>query len=320
MAYVTLLLARSDVTDLLDVDQLASRLRDGFRRDDEQRLTGVRARTDLPGEGTATALLPGVLPGVPAYTVKVNAKFPSADPALRGVVCLHSLDDGALLAVLDSASLTAWRTGLAAAVATDMLAAPGAATVGIVGAGVQASVVLRGLGRLRQVTQVTVADLDPARGRRFAEQHEPPGGPPVQIVGTARDVLAAAQIAVFATWSREPLASLADTRPGQHLTSLGTDEPGKRELAGDILGSATVVVDDLRLARSMGALSPPGQRPVKAATLGQVLRGEHPGRSSPDELTVYAPVGLPWQDLAIAWQVYQAARKRGRGVRVDLLA
>jgi ornithine cyclodeaminase/alanine dehydrogenase-like protein (mu-crystallin family) len=125
---------------------------------------------------------------------------------------------------------------------------------------------------------------------------------------------------VFATWSREPLASLADTRPGQHLTSLGTDEPGKRELAGDILGSATVVVDDLRLARSMGALWPLGQRPVEAATLGQVLRGEHPGRSRPDELTVYAPAGLPWQDLAIAWQVYQAARKRGRGVRVDLLA
>ena len=117
MAYVTLLLARSDVTDLLDVDQLASRLRDGFRRDDEQRIAELRARTDLPGEGTATALLPGVLPGVPAYTVKVNAKFPSADPALRGVVCLHSLNDGALLAVLDSASLTAWRTGLAAAVA-----------------------------------------------------------------------------------------------------------------------------------------------------------------------------------------------------------
>ncbi len=317
---MTVLLARSDVADLLDIDQLTVTLREGFRRDDEQQIAGLRARTGLPGPGTATALLPGVLPGVPAYTVKVNAKFPGADPALRGVVCLHSLDDGALLAVLDSASLTAWRTGLAAAAATDTLAAPGAATVGIVGAGVQAGVVLGGLARLRPVSQVTVADIDPARARRFAERHELAGRLPIRLAGTAAEVLAAAQIAVFATWSRDPLARLADTRPGQHLTSLGADEPGKRELAADILGRATVVVDDLRLARSMGALSAPGLRAAGAVTLGQVMRGEHPGRGRPDELTVYAPVGLPWQDLAIAWQVYQAAATQGRGVFVDLLA
>jgi len=34
-------------------------------------------------------LLPGLLPAIPAYTVKINAKFPGAVPALRGVVCLH---------------------------------------------------------------------------------------------------------------------------------------------------------------------------------------------------------------------------------------
>ncbi|MFE9021353.1 hypothetical protein ACFYNL_22720 [Streptomyces sp. NPDC007808] len=56
-------------------------------------------RTDLPFPGTATALIPGVLPGVEAYTVKVNAKFPGARPALRGVLCLHSGQDGELPAL-----------------------------------------------------------------------------------------------------------------------------------------------------------------------------------------------------------------------------
>lgn len=317
---MTLLLASSEVADLVDAGRLADAIRDGFRRDDEQQVAAVRARTDLPGAGTATALLPGVLPGVPAYTVKVNAKFPAAEPALRGVVCLHSLADGALLALLDSASLTAWRTGLAAAVATDTLAAPGSVTVGIVGAGAQASIVLRGLARLRPVSQVTVADLDPDRARRFAERERLPGGPPIRVTGTAAEVLAAAEIAVFATWSRSPLARLADTRPGQHLTSLGADEPGQRELAADLMTAARVTVDDLDLARAMGALSGPGPADRDAVTFGQVLRGERPGRRGPAELTVYAPVGLPWQDLAIAWQVYQAATAQGRGVPVDLLA
>ena len=52
----------------------------------------------------------------------------------------------------------------------------------------------------------------------------------------------------------------------------------------------------------------------------EVLAGAHPGRRSRDELTVYAPVGLPWQDLAAAWIVYRAAVAHGRGVDLDLLA
>jgi len=165
---VTLFLGGSDVASLLDIDELAGALRTGFLKHDAAPPTGLRVTADLPGGATATALLPGLLAGIPAYTAKLNAKFPAALPALRGVVCLHSLDDGRLLAVLDSASLTAWRTGIAAAVATDVLAAPGAATLGIVGAGAQAELVLAALSRFRPVTRLTVFDVDAARAERFA--------------------------------------------------------------------------------------------------------------------------------------------------------
>jgi ornithine cyclodeaminase len=133
-------------------------------------------------------------------------------------------------------------------------------------------------------------------------------------------VAAASEIVVLATWSREPLLCLADLRPGQHVTSLGADEPGKAELAADALRAATVVVDQEDLARAGGALAADGLRDLRPATLGQVLAGAHPGRRGRDELTVYAPVGLPWQDLAAAWIVYQAAVAKGRGVDLDLLA
>jgi len=54
----------------------------------------------------------------------------------------------------------------------------------------------------------------------------------------------------------------------------------------------------LDLARSAGALAPADLRDVRPATFGEVLAGRHPGRAGSAELTVYAPVGLPWQDLA----------------------
>jgi alanine dehydrogenase len=316
---VTLILTRSDVASLLDIDEMLEALRSGFLAQTDE-TAGLRVRAELPGAGSATVLLPGLLPGIPAYTVKVNAKFPAAAPALRGLVCLHSLDDGRLLAVLDSASLTAWRTGMAAALATDALAAPGAATVGIVGVGAQADRVLAGLTRLRTITRLTVTDLVPERARLFAERHGGPGGPAVHVVSGAREAAALSEIVVLATWSRAPLLHLADLRPGQHVTSLGVDEPGKSELGTDVLRSATLVVDQEDLARSGGVLAPEELRDVRAATFGDVLAGRHPGRRGPGELTVYASVGLPWQDLAAAWLAARSASAAGRGLTVDLLA
>jgi alanine dehydrogenase len=305
---MTLLLSRSDVASLLDIDELAGALRSGFLKQDAASPTGLRVTAALPGAGTATALLPGLLTGIPAYTGKLNAKFPGALPALRGVVCLHSLDDGRLLAVMDSGSLTAWRTGIAAAVA-------------IVGAGAQAELVLAGLSRFRPVTRLTVFDVDRARAERFATAHAPrPGGRAAWVAGSAGEVAAASEIVVLATWSREPLLSLADLRPGLHVTSLGADEPGKAELGPDVLRAATVVIDQEDLARASGALGAAGLRDVRPVTLGQVLAGAHPGRRGSDDLTVYAPVGLPWQDLVAAWLVYRAAVAQGRGLDLDLLA
>jgi ornithine cyclodeaminase len=41
------------------------------------------------------------------------------------------------------------------------------------------------------------------------------------------------------------------------------------------------------------------------AELGEVLAGRKPGRTSPEQVTVFGAVGLPFQDLAAAWHVYQ---------------
>jgi alanine dehydrogenase len=312
---MTLLLTRSDILDLLDPPAVLAALRTGFKHPAETE--PLRTRTDLPGPGTATALLPGVIPGVPAYTVKVNAKFPAASPALRGVVCLHDLTDGSLLAVMDSATITSWRTGLAAALATDALSAPALSTAGVIGAGAQAAMVIRGLAELRDLTSLVIHDLDPVRASDFLAAQGIPGA----TATSPAEVAARADIVVLATWSRQPLLSAADARPGHQLTTLGADEPGKVELAEDLLREARVVVDDIELAVHMGALGNAGLGADDAhATMTQVLTGAKAGRESADQVTVYAPVGLPWQDLAITWPVYQAAVAAKHDRTIDFLS
>ena len=112
-----------------------------------RRAEGEESATRLPGPGTATPSFPACFPACPHSRSRSTRSSDNASPAVRGVVALHSLHDGELLALFDSASLTAWRTGLTAALATDALAVPDATSVAFVGAGAQATVVLLGLCR-----------------------------------------------------------------------------------------------------------------------------------------------------------------------------
>ncbi len=126
---------------------------------------------------------------------------------------------------------------------------------------------------------------------------------------------------ILATWSREPLLDTGDVPAGAHVTSLGADEPGKAELSPGLLTAARVIVDDVALALASGALGTAGlSADAAAGTLSEVLRGTIPGRRADAERTVYTPVGLPGQDLAVAWIAYQQARRAGRGHELDFLA
>ncbi len=107
----TLLLTRSEVIRLTDPAALVTPMRNAFRDYSEQRvIPGRRFFTPLNGPGDAMILAPGLTPSVPAYTVKVHAKFPDQQPAIGGALLLNDLQTGSLLAVMDSTYLTAVRT------------------------------------------------------------------------------------------------------------------------------------------------------------------------------------------------------------------
>ncbi len=118
----TLLLTRSDVVALLEPLSLLDAIKHGFVEASGAAHPPQRGRSPLPQSGASTTVLfPGLLPGIPAYTVKVHAKFPDETPALRGLIQLFDLYTGALLAVLDSGYLTALRTAAVGEVAADTL-------------------------------------------------------------------------------------------------------------------------------------------------------------------------------------------------------
>jgi alanine dehydrogenase len=54
------------------------------------------------------------------------------------------------------------------------------------------------------------------------------------------------------------------------------------------------------------------------AELGEVVAGRRPGRTRPDEITIFDSSGTALQDVAAAIAVYEKARATGRGTEVIL--
>lgn len=305
----TLVLTRTQLYGCVDLAALMAELRSAMSAP----VTDVPARRVRaePSQGvTAMVLLPGLAAGLPAYTVKVHAKNPARRPALTGVICLHDTTTGDLLAVLDSGWLTAVRTGAGAALGAHELARADAETVGVIGAGVQGRAQLDALVTLRRPARVHVHDVDAVAAAALVTHMQARHDIPASISTSAGQLAATCDLLLMATWSRTPVVTAGQLRPGTHVTSLGADEPGKVELAPDIFDAALVVTDDATLAA--------GVLPRTDTTLGQVLRGEHPGRRSEEQITVYSPLGLPMQDCVVAWHAYRHAVAAGVGTPLDL--
>lgn len=316
----TLLLNRSHVKELINPDLLDEAMRPAFISHSQGKNQPTKRIPTPVGGGTAMILVPGCAEHIPAYTVKVHAKFPNHLPAIKGVLLLHDITSGQLLSVMDSSYLTGVRTGFCAALATDVLARKAAQRVAIIGAGVQGAFQLRFLARFRQLASAVVFDTDQRRSKQFVQDlGDMPF--PIQIASSVAQALEVSDIIMTATWATKPFVFYSDVTNGLHITTLGPDQPNKCEVDADVIKVARFICDDRQLALSMGAIAGAGLTDEHIhAEIGEVLAGDKQGRVSDEQITVYGSVGLAFQDLVVAWQVYQAALHEGVGTHIDFLS
>jgi ornithine cyclodeaminase/alanine dehydrogenase-like protein (mu-crystallin family) len=224
-------------------------------------------------------------------------------PTVGGIVLLSDAADGRLLAQLDAGALTALRTGAAAVLAAETLAAEDGPAA-VIGCGVNGRAVARTF--LARGRQVVLWDAERERARRLAEE-----------LGAAelvsREDAFGADVVASVTPGREVLFPAGSLRAGQHVCLMGADGPGKAEIAVEELLRARVVVDEWEQASHNGDISRAvdtgslGRDDV--AELGRILLGEEPGRANGDEITVFDSTGLAVQDLAVAAAVYERWRE-----------
>ena len=249
----------------------------------------------MPASGGGYAVLKWVtsFPGNPARGL----------PTVAGVVLLSDAGTGELRALLDAGAVTALRTGAAAVLGAETLARNGAETVAIIGAGVNGSAVARTF--VARGGPVLVWDSQRERADELAEEL---GG----AVAETREEALGADIVATVTPGWEILFPAGSLQPGQHVSLMGADGPGKAEIAVEELLHARVVCDEWEQASHNGdigrAVDSGKLRRDDVAELGRVLLGEEEGRRSDDEITVFDSTGLAVQDLAVAVAVYERWR------------
>ena len=241
----------------------------------------------MPAIGGGHALLKWVtsFPGNPARGL----------PTVSGLVVVSDAEDGRLLALLDAGAVTALRTGAAAVLAAETLGRTDAETTAVVGAGVNGRAVVETF--LARGRRVSVWDVDPDRARAAA------GELGADIAPSLAAALAA-DLVVTVTPGHDVLLAEGSLRPGQHVSLMGADGPGKAEAAVRELRRARLFCDEWDQASHSGDIARGAESGEisrgDVTQLGDVLTGTAAGRQSGDDVTIFDSTGLAIQDLAIA--------------------
>jgi alanine dehydrogenase len=318
---MALLLSEADVKQILTMPMALAAVEDSFRRlADGAALLHSRQRLYVPGKSylhyMAAADSTGGYMGLKIYT--------SSREGLRFLVPLFNVESGELLALIEADYLGQIRTGAASGLATRLLAREDASKIGIIGTGLQSRTQLHALSLVRKITGVRAFSRSPEHRDRFAREMTEQLGFPVVAVASAKEAIQDADIVVTSTTSTTPVLDGSWLAPGMHVNAIGANFPQKHELDGEAVRRCDVIVVDSREQSKMEAgdliqmYGDDKRRWSSVVELAEIVAGKIPGRSNPQQITLFKSNGIATEDIVVAGRIYEVARERGLGRQVPL--
>jgi ornithine cyclodeaminase/alanine dehydrogenase-like protein (mu-crystallin family) len=258
-----------------------------------------------------------------AVAIKTVGYHPT-NPVQRGIpsvlasTALYDTATGELVVLAEATLLTALRTGVASAVATDILARDGEVAVGVIGAGAQAVTQVHAISRVRPLSRVLAADASAANAESLGERLAFLGVP-VEAVDAERLV---GQVDVLCTCTsvdpgQGPVVPDVEHRPWLHVNAVGADFAGKVELPRALLDRALVCPDVRSQCIAEGECQ---QLPVDAIgpDLTQLVKHRARYDVHRSTTTVFDSTGWSLEDLVAVEVVAAHAERLGIGALIDL--
>jgi ornithine cyclodeaminase len=319
---VTTVLSLDEIKELVDIPQLIEDIEAGFVLYSQGQVqvppVGFLHFDDPPGD---VHIKYGFVTGGEFYVMKMASAFPN-NVALRlpvgnGVILVFSQKTGALeLVLLDEGWLTDIRTAAAGAVAARHLAPSTVNHIGIVGTGVQAALQLELLRHVVDCRSCIIWGRNSTNVRALVERLEVrpdfrAWDLEFQEAPDIDSLTSQCELIVTTTSARAPLIRADQVRQGTHITAVGSDDHGKQELEGALLGKADVVVaDSIAQCVDYGECFHAVQHRLvdegAIRELGAVIENPTSGRADDHQITVADLTGVAIQDIQIATMVNRA--------------
>ena len=325
----TLILSQAEVEELLPMKECIAVMREALlslaKGEVHQPLRSIIRPPNAKG---LIGLMPAHKSGdTSAFGLKAVCVFPEnpskGKDAHQGAVLLFSGETGELLAMMNASAITAIRTAAVSGVATDLLAQEDACELAIIGSGVQARSHLAAMAEVRSIKRCRIVSKRLENARKFVDEMKQTVSFPIEVVETIPDALRGADVIVTATNSVEPIVKREWVSAGAHLNVVGSSFPKAREVDSETMAAASLFVDrvestvneagDFLLAMRDGVIGTDHIR----GELGEVLKGDKPGRTSADEITLFKSLGIAAEDLFAAEYVYRKAGRLDVGTWVE---
>jgi ornithine cyclodeaminase/alanine dehydrogenase-like protein (mu-crystallin family) len=313
-----------------DVEQLLS-MQDCIRAMEEMFIDLTEGRAQLPVRSITQ--IPrqrrSVLAVMPAFKetgigAKVMTIYPENSATRfethQGAVLLFDSASGALLAVVDSTSVTSIRTAAVSALATRLLARVDSANLAILGSGAQAYTHLKAIPLVRNIkaSKIWSRNFERAKSlsQRFPKQR-------VTAVETAKEAVEDADIICTTTSSTTPILLGRWIKKGTHINAIGAFTKTSRELDSEAVRKSLLFVDRVESARAESGdyLIPKSQGLIRDShirgELGDLVSGKVKGRTNKKQITLFKSLGLATEDLAAAEVIYSRAMKARKGKWVE---
>ena len=237
----------------------------------------------------------------------------------QSTVILFDADTGKVKALVGGNLLTALRTAAASAVSIKHLARPDAKVLGMIGAGHQSAFQMRAAVAQRDFDKVVGWNYHPEMLSRL-EDTAAELGLPFEAV-SLEELGAQSDVIISITSSFAPSLMDGFVKPGTHIACMGTDTKGKQEVEASLLARATVFTDEIAQSITIGeaqhAIADGSLTEDQITEIGSVINGDHTGRTSADEITLFDGTGVGLQDLAVARVAVDLAKSKGVASQVD---
>ena len=291
-------ITEQQVRDTLSMKQAVALMRDTFTALREGKATNQPRRRIVLPTGSTLHSMGG------AWGKYFGTKFYSTNPKYGAhfFFFLFDAETAAPLAQFEANWLGQIRTGAASGHATDVLAAPNSATLGLIGSGFQAAAQIAAIREVRKLTDIRVWSRSEEKRNVFAQSTG------ARAVASAEEAVQGADIVVTATFAGDPVIESSWIKDGAHVNAMGSNRGNRRELPTDLIQRANLIAIDSIEQGQMEAgdllLAGADWNDPRVVELAEVTK-----RPAGNPVTIFKSLGLGVEDVVAGAWIYEKLSK-----------